>query len=54
MYPTHILHSKVKKGKKVKAGDTLVILEAMKMEHSIKALEDGVVSKILISKKMIS
>ena len=30
-------HIKVKKGKKVKAGDTLVILEAMKMEHSIKS-----------------
>ena len=47
--PGKVIDIKVKKGKKVKAGDTLVILEAMKMEHSIKALEDGVVSELLIS-----
>ena len=32
----------------MKSGETLVILEAMKMEHSIKASEDGVISDILI------
>lgn len=48
--PGKVIALNVKKGSKVKAGDVLVILEAMKMEHSIKALEDGVVSKILISK----
>ena len=47
--PGKVIDVKVKKGKKVKAGDTLVILEAMKMEHSIKAAEDGVVSELLIS-----
>ena len=47
--PGKVIDIKVKKGKKVKAGDTLVILEAMKMEHSIKAAEDGVVSELLIS-----
>ena len=47
--PGKVIDIKVKKGKKVKAGDTLVILEAMKMEHSIKATEDGVVSELLIS-----
>ena len=47
--PGKVIDIKVKKGKKVKAGDTLVILEAMKMEHSIKASEDGVVSELLIS-----
>ena len=47
--PGKVIDVKVKKGKKVKAGDTLVILEAMKMEHSIKAVEDGTVSELLIS-----
>ena len=47
--PGKVIDVKVKKGKKVKAGDTLVILEAMKMEHSIKAPEDGTVSELLIS-----
>ena len=47
--PGKVIDVKVKKGKKVRAGDTLVILEAMKMEHSIKAAEDGTVSELLIS-----
>ena len=47
--PGKVIDIKVNKGKKVKAGDTLVILEAMKMEHSIKASEDGTVSELLIS-----
>ena len=47
--PGKVIDIKVKKGKKVKAGETLVILEAMKMEHSIKATEDGKVSELLIS-----
>ena len=47
--PGKVIDLKVKKGKKVKAGDTLVILEAMKMEHSIKASEDGTVSELFIS-----
>ena len=47
--PGKVIDVKVKKGKKVKAGDSLVILEAMKMEHSIKAVEDGTVSELLIS-----
>ena len=46
--PGKVIDIKVKKGKKVKAGDTLVILEAMKMEHSIKASEDGVIADIFI------
>lgn len=32
----------------VKAGDVLVIIEAMKMEHSLKASRDGVVSDVLV------
>ena len=47
--PGKVIDVKVQQGKKVKAGDTLVILEAMKMEHSIKAPEDGTVTELLIS-----
>ena len=46
--PGKVISLNVKKGSKVKTGDTLVILEAMKMEHSIKAAEDGVVSELFI------
>ena len=47
--PGKVIDLKVKKGSKVKAGDTLIILEAMKMEHSIKASENGTVSDLLVS-----
>jgi propionyl-CoA carboxylase alpha chain len=46
--PGKVIDVKVKKGSKVKAGDTLVIIEAMKMEHSIKATEAGKVAKVMI------
>ena len=48
--PGKVVDLKVKKGKKVKAGDILVILEAMKMEHTIRASEDGVIDKVMIAK----
>ena len=48
--PGKVIDLKVKVGSKVKKGDTLVILEAMKMEHQVKAFEDGKVSKLLIRK----
>ena len=48
--PGKVIDLKVKKGSKVKSGDTLVILEAMKMEQSIKASKDGVIDEVLISK----
>ena len=35
-----------KAGAAVKAGDTLVIMEAMKMEYSIKAPKNGVVNEV--------
>ena len=46
--PGKVVEIKIKKGAKIKKGDTLIILEAMKMEHSIKASEDGVISDIFI------
>ena len=48
--PGKVIDLKVKKGSKVKSGDTLVILEAMKMEQSIKASKDGVIDEVFISK----
>ena len=47
--PGKVINLNVKKGSKVKTGDTLVILEAMKMEHSIKAAEDGIISELYVS-----
>jgi len=41
--PGKILKVNVKKGQEVKKGEILVVLEAMKMEHSIKAPREGVV-----------
>ena len=47
--PGKVIEGKDKKGDKVKAGDTLIIIEAMKMEHSIKATENGKVAKLMVS-----
>ena len=48
--PGKVVDLKVKTGSKVKKGDTLVILEAMKMEHQVKAPEDGKITKVLNKK----
>lgn len=39
----------VKVGQKVSSGDTLVILESMKMEMPVEATEDGTVKEIRCS-----
>ena len=39
---------KTKPNSKVKKGDVLLSLEAMKMEYSIKSPRDGIIEKILI------
>ena len=44
--PGNIWKIEVKEGDKVKAGDILLILEAMKMENEILAPRDGVVASI--------
>ncbi len=44
--PGNVLDIKVANGATVKAGDTLVILEAMKMENEIKAPQAGVVTVV--------
>ena len=48
--PGKVVEVKIKKGAKIKKGDTLVILEAMKMEHKVLAPSDGKVKEILIHK----
>jgi 3-methylcrotonyl-CoA carboxylase alpha subunit len=44
-----IVAVQAKVGDKVKAGQSLVIMEAMKMEHAIKAPADGVVTEIFFA-----
>lgn len=44
--PGTVLDIKVSNGQSVKAGDVLVILEAMKMENEIKAGSAGVVTVV--------
>ena len=48
--PGVILDIKVAVGDQVKAGQTVAILEAMKMENSINAECDGVITAIKVSK----
>lgn len=47
--PGSILDIKVEVGAQVNAGDTLLILEAMKMENEITAPESGVVKSINVT-----
>jgi biotin carboxyl carrier protein len=44
--PGIILSVNVKEGQKVKEGDTLLILEAMKLENTIAAPKDGIIKTI--------
>ena len=48
--PGVILDIKVKEGDEVKKGQTVIILEAMKMENSINADKDGKITAINVSK----
>jgi len=47
--PGKIIAIKVSKGQQVNAGDTVLILEAMKMEQEIKSSISGIVSEIPVS-----
>ena len=47
--PGKVVKILVKKGDKVKAGDTVVIVSAMKMESEYKSPKDGKISKIHVS-----
>ena len=48
--PGTILDIKVKAGAAVKAGDVVMILEAMKMENEISAPQDGTIASIDVRK----
>ena len=48
--PGNILDVKVSNGTAVKAGQVLVILEAMKMENEIVAPQDGTVASVNVNK----
>lgn len=48
--PGNVLELRVKPGDSVKAGQLLVLIEAMKMENEVFAPADGVVKQILAQK----
>ena len=48
--PGNILKVNVSAGQAVKAGDVLVVLEAMKMENEIVAPRDGSVAQVVVTK----
>ncbi len=48
--PGNILDVKVTQGQAVKAGDLLLIIEAMKMENEVLAPQDGTVKQIATNK----
>ena len=47
--PGTVLYIKAKVGDSVKTGDTILILEAMKMENEITAPSDGTIASINVS-----
>jgi acetyl/propionyl-CoA carboxylase alpha subunit len=47
--PGAVVRVLVSEGQEVSAGDTLVILEAMKMEHRVTAAQAGVVRELLVA-----
>ena len=46
--PGKVVEIKIKKGSNIKKGDTLLILEAMKMEHKVLAPDNGKIKEVLI------
>lgn len=49
--PGLIINIMVTENQQVRKGDPLIVLEAMKMENTIKASGDGVVNSILVKEK---
>ena len=48
--PGTVLRVEVSQGQAVKAGDLLIVLEAMKMENEILAPKDGTVAQVVVQK----
>jgi propionyl-CoA carboxylase alpha chain len=47
--PGKVIDLRVRAGDAVSAGDVLIVLEAMKMEHPMRATEDGVVREVRVA-----
>jgi pyruvate carboxylase subunit B len=47
--PGKITHVAVRPGDRVQAGDTLVVIEAMKMENELKAAAPGAIAEVRVS-----
>jgi len=47
--PGKVIELRVKVGDRVNAGDTLVVLEAMKMEHPVRTMDAGVVTEVRVA-----
>jgi biotin carboxyl carrier protein len=47
--PGKVIELRVQVGDRVSAGDTVLVLEAMKMEHPMHATEDGVVREVRVT-----
>ena len=47
--PGKVIELRVAVGDSVTSGQTLILLEAMKMEHPMRATVDGIVTEILVS-----
>jgi propionyl-CoA carboxylase alpha chain len=47
--PGKVIDLRVQAGDEVAAGDILVVLEAMKMEHPMRATEDGIVAEVRVA-----
>jgi biotin carboxyl carrier protein len=48
--PGTIVETKVSVGENVKKGQTLILLEAMKMENEIVSPQDGIIASIIVKK----
>lgn len=48
--PGSIIDIFVKAGQKIKKGDSLFILEAMKMKNEVKSARNGIIKEIFVSK----
>ena len=47
--PGKVVEVQIKKCSSVKKGDTLIVLEAMKMEHKVSAPSSGKIKNVLVS-----
>jgi biotin carboxyl carrier protein len=51
--PGMVVRCEVKEGTRIRVGDGLLILEAMKMENEIRATRNGTIKKILVRERQV-